>query len=125
MSLTYSNLPVVFGFHASDSNGQGIISVTFYANLEFPPTPFPNYNEVQLGVHQAFDLPTTYLRNREVVEIARRPIFSKGGSTSSVCISMKPSFDLQLQMKLLRNGYDLPVIFLAVTLFCMHHELSC
>ncbi|KAJ6311930.1 hypothetical protein OIU77_013641 [Salix suchowensis] len=53
--------------------------------------------EVQLGVHQAFDLPTTNLRNREVVEIARRPIFSKGGSTSSVCISMKPSFDLQLK----------------------------
>ena len=35
-------------------------------------------------------------RNREVVEIARRPIFQRGGS--SVYISMKNYFDLQLKI---------------------------
>jgi hypothetical protein len=43
-SLTYSNLTVVFGFHASDGKGQCFIFVTFYANLEFPLTSFRNYN---------------------------------------------------------------------------------
>ncbi|KAL3579002.1 hypothetical protein D5086_020506 [Populus alba] len=74
--------------------------------------------------------------NREVViEIAQRPIFSKG--SSSVYISMKPSFHLQLKSgsplprypeavtsstdEAFKDYYDLPVIFLAVALFCVHH----
>ncbi|KAJ6982912.1 hypothetical protein NC653_025890 [Populus alba x Populus x berolinensis] len=74
-----------------------------------------------------------------VIEIAQRPIFSKG--SSSVYISMKPSFHLQLKSgsplprypeavtsstdEAFKDYYDLPVIFLPVALFCVHHWLLC
>lgn len=67
----------------------------------------------------------TYFFKGEPVCISPwNPLFISSLRVEVLCLVILRLSHLQ-QMKLLRNDYDLPVIFLAVALFCMHHWLLC